>query len=281
MEVHPRVSVNSVSAWSWSLRQNLEFWTSQGIGRVGMRTQTVTDDPDGVAAVRESGVTVDNLVYGLAFTLGDASRRDAERDNVRSQIDLAAELEARVLYLTTGPSLKSMTVDESIDDFCRAVEPLVATAAAAGVGLAVEQNHASTHDVGCIHTFRDLQMVAERTGLMMIAELQNCWVEYGIGAMLAESAAEIALVQVSDYVVGTTQRTARVCPGDGDLPLGSMIEAVLAGGYAESFDIEVLGPAIDELGYPAAIERSVRWLNAQLDALDIEGPPVDSRSGGR
>jgi len=275
------MSVNSVSAWSWSLRQNLEFWASHGIGRVGLRTQTVTDDPDGVAAVRSSGVTVDNLVYGLAFTLGDASRRDVESDNVRSQIDLAAELDARVLYLTTGPSLSSMTVDESIDDFCRAIEPLVGAAAAAGVGLAVEQNHAYTHDVGCIHTFRDLRMVAERTGLMMIAELQNCWVEYGIGAMLADSAAQIALVQVSDYVVGTTQRTARVCPGDGDLPLGYMIEAVLAGGYAESFDIEVLGPAIDEIGYPQAIERSVRWLNAQLDALDTDGPPLDSRPGGR
>jgi sugar phosphate isomerase/epimerase len=281
MEVHPRVSVNSVSAWSWSLRQNLEFWASQGIGRVGLRAQNMTNDPGGVAAVRSSGVTVDNLIYGFAFTLGDASSRDVERDKVRSQIELAAELDARVLYLTTGPSLKSMTVDESIDDFCRAVEPLVATAAAAGVVLAVEQNHATTHDVGCIHTFRDLRMVAERTGLEMVAELQNCWVEYGIGTMLTESASQIALVQVSDYVVGTTQRTARVCPGDGDLPLGYMIEAVLAGGYAESFDIEVLGPAIDELGYPKAIERSVLWLNAQLDALGTEGPPLDSRSGGR
>lgn len=271
MDVHPMVSVNSISAATWSLGQNLEYWTAHGIGRVGLAVRTITDEPGGVADVKGSGVTVDSLVHSLAFTLGDSSPRSAERDRVRASLDLAASLGSRVLYLTTGPSLSGMTVNESIDDFCAAVQPLVGVATDLGVVLAVEQNHASTHDVGCIHTFRDLCMVAERTGLAMIAELQNCWIEYGIGEMLAQAVPQIALVQVNDYVVGTAMRTARVCPGDGDMPLADLIGHLLAGGYGSTFDIEVLGPAIEELGYPAAIERSVRWLNACLDDLGARG----------
>jgi len=33
-ELHPRVSVNAISSFSWTLSQDLDFWPANGIGQI-------------------------------------------------------------------------------------------------------------------------------------------------------------------------------------------------------------------------------------------------------
>lgn len=271
MQVHDRVAVNGISSMRWSLDQDLAFWSKAGIGRVGVPFSKMADHPDPVAAISAAPITVEYMVSTPAFTLGDPAQWPAQRDLQRERLALAAELGARLMYITTGPSPSRMPVDKSVDAFCEAVGPIVDAANELGVALGVEQNHSTTHDVGCIHTFDDLCMVADRTGIGIVAELQNCWVEYGIASKLAREAHHIVLVQVSDFEVGSGGRMARLCPGDGDIALEPLIEALLSHGYSGLFDIEILGPAIEELGYEQAIGRSVEWLSRVLEHLGAVG----------
>ncbi|MET0578377.1 MAG: TIM barrel protein, partial [Ilumatobacteraceae bacterium] len=276
--MHPRISVNALSSWHWTLQQDIAHWAAAGITRVGVPLATVDADPDGVRRLQEAPVVVDNVVVSKVFTLGDDSCWPSEQDHLRAQLDVAAALGARVCYVTTGPSRSRMTANESIDAFCRAVTPMVDEARRRGVVLAVEQNHAMTHEAGCIHSFRDLRMVADRTGIGMVVEVQNCWQDYGISDALREAAADVALVQVSDFVVGTETRLTRACPGDGDIPLAPILGALVDGGYPATFDIEVLGPLVEAMGYPVAIERSLRWLTAFLETTSSADETVGSRA---
>jgi sugar phosphate isomerase/epimerase len=73
-------------------------------------------------------------------------------------------------------------------------------------------------------------------------------------------------VQVSDYVVGTLTASERAVPGDGDIPLRRLIGVLAGAGYAGPFELEMLGPRIEEEGYPAAIARGIAALEPMLPA---------------
>jgi sugar phosphate isomerase/epimerase len=160
-----------------------------------------------------------------------------------------------------------MTVDDSIDKFCTVVGPLLHEAEDLGIRLAVEPSAPANHDIGCIHSLRDALSVADDTGLDVVVDLQTCWVERGIGRMFKRNVGRIALVQVSDFIVGTESRLERAVPGDGDLPLEALISDLLTAGYDGLFDLEILGRRIEDEGYAAAIRRGVDWLSECLTRL--------------
>jgi sugar phosphate isomerase/epimerase len=71
-------------------------------------------------------------------------------------------------------------------------------------------------------------------------------------------------VQVSDYKVGEPLRLNRRVPGDGDMPLEWLIGQLLDAGYKGLFELETLGPQIEDEGYPSSIRRGVTWLSDRL-----------------
>ena len=75
------------------------------------------------------------------------------------------------------------------------------------------------------------------------------------------------IVQVSDYAVGTLSTPNRLVPGDGDIPLERIVGQLLAAGYGGCFDLELIGPRIDEEGYAAASRRAIERLGALLTSL--------------
>ena len=63
-------------------------------------------------------------------------------------------------------------------------------------------------------------------------------------------------LQVSDFAVGTLSTPNRLVPGDGDIPLRRIVDQLLDAGYEGVFDLELVGPKIEEEGYRGAIARS-------------------------
>jgi sugar phosphate isomerase/epimerase len=58
-------------------------------------------------------------------------------------------------------------------------------------------------------------------------------------------------------------------PGDGDIPIERLVSSILDTGYEGPFDIEVLGPRIEEEGYRSAIARSAEFASEMLDRLGV------------
>jgi sugar phosphate isomerase/epimerase len=98
-------------------------------------------------------------------------------------------------------------------------------------------------------------------------ECNACWAERGLAATIAAGIDTIALVQVSDFVIGTLRTPDRCVPGDGDIPLARILGQVDRAGYVGPFDLELLGPRIEEEGYASAVARSVDALAGLLAAL--------------
>ena len=72
-------------------------------------------------------------------------------------------------------------------------------------------------------------------------------------------------MQVNDFKVGEPARLNRCVPGDGDMPVEWLLGELLDAGYAGLFELEVLGPRIEEEGYASAITRGLSWISERLD----------------
>jgi sugar phosphate isomerase/epimerase len=75
------------------------------------------------------------------------------------------------------------------------------------------------------------------------------------------------LVQVSDYVLGDRALPGRAVPGDGTIPLERLLGQLLELGYEGMFDLELLGPRIDEEGHRAATARAAERTGEILTSL--------------
>ena len=102
----------------------------------------------------------------------------------------------------------------------------------------------------------------ENPWLGVVLEINNAWIERRLYDNIRERVDRIALVQVSDFKVGTLAAAERVVIGDGDIPLRRLCVALAAAGYDGWYDIELLGPRIEAEGYASVVPRAVAAFRA-------------------
>ncbi|WP_208028481.1 sugar phosphate isomerase/epimerase family protein [Rhabdothermincola sediminis] len=269
--MHPRVSVSQVSSWNWSLDEDLAFYEEAGIESVGVAYHKLaaTGDPIGAAErVVRTGLRVTNLLVPGPFTLAEPQRWPAQREMAGVVMDTALALRPEVVVFTTGPA-GDLTWERAADALAEAMRGTIAEAEREGLLLLLEHTNPLRTDVGFVHTLRDAIDLGWRLDMGVCMELNACWAERNLEGTIGAGIDAIHLVQVSDYAIGTHRTPDRLVPGDGDMPLRRIIRQLLDAGYRGVFDLEIVGPRIEEEGYRSAIARSVAWLDELLsDLLD-------------
>jgi len=128
------------------------------------------------------------------------------------------------------------------------------------VRLALEPTSQLRMDLAFLHSFDEaLDFVDQICSpwLGVVLELNNAWIERRLYANIRARTDRIALVQVSDFKVGTMSASTRVVPGDGDIPLRRILGALGTAGYDRWYDIELIGPAIEAEGYESVVPRAI------------------------
>ncbi len=98
-------------------------------------------------------------------------------------------------------------------------------------------------------------------------DFYSSWYERGLEELVREHIDLVALVQINDYRLGTFDMPNRCAIGDGDIPVERLMGTVLDAGYEGPFDLEILGPRIEEEGYRAPIVRSIERASEMLERL--------------
>lgn len=256
MRPHPRLSVNSLSSLFQTLEQDIAMWADMGIEHVGLIT------PKLEAAGWDHA---ENLINKAGLRVSNIS---AEVHALTEALHLAGSVGAGTVYICSGPG-GSRSWKESAADFKRTMAPLVALASRLGVKLAVEPTNPLRTDLSFVFTLRDAADLAADAGVAVVVDLYSCWYERGFEERVAKNIDAIALVQVCDYAFGTFNTPNRAVPGDGDIPLPRMLSALAAAGYGGAYDLEVLGPRIEEEGYPSAVLRSVEKMTELLTEAGV------------
>jgi len=266
--LHPRLSVSAISSFGWTFEQDLAFWRDAGITLVGAALHKVVPYGADQAAdeLAAAGIAVANVVGSMGFHLDQPERWEEERAAAVDGLDVARRLGSPVLSMTPGPP-GVLSADEAAEAFVVAVDPVLDAGVERGVRVAFEHTTPMRRDLGFVTTLADAVELAERADLGVCVELNNAWVEMHLDRTIARGVGAFAFVQVSDAVAGSVTTPDRAVPGDGDIPLESLLGRLLEAGYQGTFDLEVIGPRIEQEGYASAIGRGATWVSAVLTRL--------------
>ncbi len=263
--MHDRVSVSAICTFGWPLDRDLAFWAEHGITNVGVSVAKLERFgwDEGTTRVVDAGVRVTNLIGLGPFRLAERDGWGRQQERLVRALDVAARVQAECVVFTTGPA-GPLPWEEAADALVTAMEPVLHEAETRRVRFAIEHTNPLRVDVGFVHTLADAIDLARRLGTGVCMEVNACWAERGLAATVAEGIDRLALVQVSDFAVGTLSTPARLVPGDGDIPLDRIVGDVVAAGYSGCFDLEIIGPAIEAEGYDVAIPRAVAAVGTLL-----------------
>ena len=271
MSGHPRLSINSISSYRQSLRDDIALWHELGIGHVGLILPKIEEV--GWATARDlvtgAGLRV-STIFGPSYRPLDADPalgwREADQAGTARTLAFAAEIGAGSVYVCSG-SAASLAWEDAADAFCDFIAPCAAVAKEVGVPLLLEPTNPLRADVSFVHWQRDAMDIARRAGIAVMVDLQSCWFERGLAELVRKNVDLVGVVQISDYVIGTTQAGDRAVPGDGDIPLERLLAVLLDAGYEGAFDLEIMGPRIESEGYRSAVRRGVERVSELLDRL--------------
>jgi sugar phosphate isomerase/epimerase len=266
---HPRLSVNSVSSYMQPLAADIAMWQELGLSHVGLILPKITEVGWDTARemVTGAGLRV-STIFGPTYHRLDADRSlgswDEDQAGTVATLDFAASVGAASVYVCSGAA-PTLSWDEAAEAFCELVAPAVARSEELGVPLLVEPTNPLRADVSFIFWQRDAMELARRAGTKVMLDFQSCWYERGLEDIVRTNIDLVGVAQLSDYVVGTAETGNRVVPGDGDIPLERLIAIALDAGYEGAFDLEVMGPRIEEEGYPSAVRRAVERASELLE----------------
>jgi sugar phosphate isomerase/epimerase len=267
--MHPRLSVNALSSFNWAFDQDLALWRELGVHHAGLLISKMEPDREAkVSKLRTAGIRPATLVCGC-FTLSAPETWDRTRAALNSALDLVAAMGGGSVYCTPGRTT-GQPWTKVLEVFAEAIAPCVAHARLCGVRLAVEPTVRT--DVSFVNTLRDAVDMANMTGVGLIVDFGNCWMERDLHEVLQAAAPHIALVQICDVVIGSSGKPSpggRVHLGEGELPLQRLMQDVIDTGYSGLFDLEVLGPAVEAEGYAPALRRGVARASGLLAELGL------------
>jgi sugar phosphate isomerase/epimerase len=245
-----------------------EHWTALQPHRIGFTTNLLFDESLEAARAATDGFTVEVLSH--QFLAGDLSANEetwrAPRERLSKVIEHAKRLGAKTIYMVTGGH-GGLVWEEAAEIFAAAVAPCVAQAKAAGIPLLVESSpplYAHSH---IAHNLRDTVKLAEIAGIGVCIDIFAVWTEADLRETIERAAPRLNLIQVGDYVLGDRAFPCRAVPGDGVIPLKRICGWAIEAGYKGAFDLELLGPRLEQEGRRKAVGRAAEYMSGLLDEL--------------
>lgn len=267
--VNARLSVDAMCSFTWSFDEDLALWTDLGIKHAGLLISKLGDDPARrLQMLSSAGIGCSTLITEC-FELRAPESWEATRAAHRRAIDLVADIGGHSIYFTPGRTT-CLSWGEDLNRLADAVAPTVAYAKERGVFAAIEPSLRTS--VSFVTTLRDAIDVAERTGLGIVADFGNMWMERDFRETLARAMPHVALMQIGDMVIGSSGKPApggRAHIGEGELPLQRMLQDVLDAGYTGVFDLEVVGANFAQGCDEQTLRRGIAAASRLLDELGI------------
>jgi sugar phosphate isomerase/epimerase len=267
--MHPRVNLHQIAFIRESTTAFVSFCREIGVPNMTLVTPLLMqpgglDEAQQALAAGGPRAAVINHPVAMGSSLDRVGGE--ETDKLHQAIDIAAALGAPVIYLVSG-GRGSLLWEAAADRFAELVAPCLPAARAKGVQLTVESASPLNADMHIAHTLDDTIRLAEIAGIGVCIELNACWYEGGLAEKFRRAMPLTGLVQVSDYVLGDRFTPNRAVPGDGAVPLDWLLGTIVELGYAGVFDLELVGPRIEQEGARAASKRAAENLSEILTRL--------------
>jgi len=256
-----RLSLNETTTFRWSFEEDVARYHAAGIPALGVWRRKVSDcgEARAVELLEEHGLAVSHLLWAGGFTGSDGrSYRDSVGD-AQEALATAARLKARCLLLYSG-GRGGHTANHARRLLRGALVELVPQAIEAGVILAIEPMHP-----GCATEWTFLTSLDNALEVLQEVDSPQVKMVYDTYHLaqgdvdldrVRQIVPRIALVQLGDARAAPTGEADRCRLGEGIVPIGPIVAALLQGGYDGDFDVELLGQEFSPADYPGLLEHA-------------------------
>jgi sugar phosphate isomerase/epimerase len=241
-----RLSLNQITARSWSLPDAVEGCAAAGLGWIGLWRDKVAEVDVATAArlVREHGLRVSSLCRGGFFTgMGpDGPTGDGVAETIAA-LDEAAELGTDVLVLVVG-GVAHRDLPGSRRRVAEALDRLVPVALDRGVRLGLEPLHpvqcAQRSVLSTLGQALDLAEQHPPEAVGVVVDELHVWWDPTVDESIARAAGRILSFQVCDELVPMPDPLlCRGLPGQGPIDHRHLRHAVEAAGYTGPVEVEI------------------------------------------
>ncbi len=250
-EPYARLSLNTMTTKSWTLREAVEATAAAGLPAIGLWRDRVAEAgvDDAAKLVRDYGLRVSSLCRGGFLTGLDDG--DAAVEDNRRAIDEAATLGAGELVMVAGgipdrdlPGARARLADRLAE--------LVPYAADRDVRLALEPLHpmfcADRAVISSLGQALALAAPHPARTVGVVVDTFHIWWDPELAQRVAEAGAagRISSYQICDWLVpmAADPLVSRGMMGDGVIDFGAVTALVTAAGYTGDIEVEIFNEAV-------------------------------------
>lgn len=243
-----RLSLSEISTVGASFAQDVAAYAAAGFDAIGIwELKLPADDEANLELLRRSGLGVANCVptvpsilqLGIPGMEGPADPEERIEALCASVRRLAAYDPECVLCLS-GP-LGGRSEDDARRTVAAGLRRIAAVAREAGVRFGFEPTHPSQRETtSFVNTVADAVALLDEAGLGdvgIMVDTYNLWDDLEAAAWIATSAGRVTGLHVADHPGG--DRSDRVLPGEVGSRARELVEALRAGGWDGSLDVEI------------------------------------------
>jgi sugar phosphate isomerase/epimerase len=266
-ELHPLISVNGAYDSQASLADDLDLCLEVGAGLVGVPNYKIDrlGAADAIALLKHSPVGVSTVCHPDLAALDAPSAWPGQLSAARRTVQIAVEVEAQSVYVTTGGRGRS-SWRQAANAFTEVAAELRTYADSLGMPLLVEATAPFYAELSIVHTLADQLTVCTESGLSLCLDTFASWSDSSFESLLDAAAGQCGLVQIADYALGERSARDRAVPGDGVIDFARIFVALRNANFPGAFDVELMGRRLDDEGRVRGFRRAVMWTSEQLSA---------------
>lgn len=282
-----RCGVSEVSTPLWTIAEDAAGYAAAGFAAIGLWlhklerprmeghfwmpdkivARSVVDEA--VAAVRESGLAVSHVVLSGNYT--DETTREHAIQHTLHAIDIAAALDAACLIVNPGRLNgldRAAATDIAVSALKRVVEERRAP-----VRLALEPVIDWQSDfLNTLAQALDLVDAIDHPDVGVYPDTWHLWETGTYDEDIARAGDRIFGFHLND---GRSGDRNREIPGDGEIPLASMVRAAEAAGYTGTYDVEYTTPMATgsdfDVPYEKVLQRCAAGMTRVLSDAGVRG----------
>lgn len=279
---HPRLAMSEVTTLDWTFDEDVAGYAAHGWRRIevwlhklmppGRRYDAMPEEPvpdESIARARASidrhGLAVSGIVLSGGYTQPDAGARSRQIEHTRWAAHTCRTLGTDVLLIVPGSrgDLSHSAARELTIESLRASLP---AARAEGVRLAIEPLHPRHADfVNTIGEALDLCDEVADPACGVFVDTYQLWETPHLLEEIARAGDRIFGVHLADAPARPASLEDRRIPGDGDIPLPRIVDAIEAAGFDGPYAVELMAPALWRSDYGELLDRCA----AALEQLPI------------
>jgi len=252
-----RASISERTTFRWDLAEELVALRSHGFEAISLWRPKLSDLEAGVARrmLTAAGVRISSLQWAGGFTGSDGRTFHESLVDAREAILEAADLGTDALLVHAG-CRGGHTLGHARRLVHEALESLAPLAEEHGVRLALKPTHPAA-SAGC-GFFTDLEETLrflEQVGHPAIGLALDLWHvghQQDLLGLLPQLSNQLVTVSVADRLGPPTDAHERLAPGDGSLPLQSLMAALVASGYDGAVEFEFVADPLETVEHAPA-----------------------------